>query len=206
MSEARKKGLPPLALPVMALLGVLIAGALLVRYAEGLVDQSRVSLAAQQKALIDARQKFSNAGAEKDVIARYLGTYQALQQLGFAGGEQRINWVDSLRKANREAAMFGVEYQIGQQVVYPLASEMGGNGLPMKQSVMKLSVPLLHEGDLMRFFHLLANQRSGVFTLNACQVRRSAPMDAAATLPRLVADCEVSWITVSEGEKPEGTP
>lgn len=206
MSEARKKGLPTLALPAMALAAVVIAAVLLVRFSERLVNQSRASLAAQQQALSDARQKYSNAGAEKDVIARYLGTYQALQQLGFAGGEQRINWVDSLRKANREAGMFGVEYQIGQQVVYPLASEMGGSGLPMKQSVMKLVVPLLHEGDLMRFFRLLANQRSGVFTLNACQVRRNATMDAAATLPRLVSDCEVSWITVSEGEKPEGTP
>lgn len=206
MSEASKKGLPPLALPIMALVGVLIAAALLVRYSERLVSQSKASLTAQQQTLSEARQKFSNAGAEKDVIARYMGTYQALQQLGFAGGEQRINWVDSLRKANREAGMFGVEYQIGQQVVYPLASEMGGNGLPMKQSIMKLSVPLLHEGDLMRFFRLLADQRSGVFTLNACQIRRNAPMDAGAILPRLVADCEVSWITVSEAEKPEGTP
>jgi hypothetical protein len=201
VSQAPRKGLPPLALPVMAL-----AAALLVRYSERLVNQSRASLAAQKQTLSEAGKKFSNAGAEKDVIARYMGTYQALQQLGFAGGEQRINWVDSLRKANREAGMFGVEYQIGQQVVYPLASEMGANGLPMKQSIMKLSVPLLHEGDLMRFFRLLANQRSGVFTLNACQIRRNPPMDAGATLPRLVADCEVSWITVSEGEKPEGTP
>lgn len=206
MSEARKKGLPPLALPAIALAAVLIAAVLLVRYSERLVNQSKASLAAQQQALSDARQKYSNAGAEKDVITRYLGTYQALQQFGFAGGEQRINWVDGLRKANREAGMFGVEYQIGQQVAYPLASEIGGSGLPMKQSVMKLVVPLLHEGDLMRFFRLLANQRSGVFTLNACQVRRSAPMDAAATLPRLVADCEVSWITVNESEKQEGTP
>jgi len=206
VSEAPRKGLPPLALPVMALVGVLIAAALLVRYSERLVNQSKTSLAAQQQTLSEARQKFSNAGAEKDVIARYMGTYQALQQLGFAGGEQRINWVDSLRKANREAGMFGVEYQIGQQVVYPLASEMGGNGLPMKQSIMKLGVPLLHEGDLMRFFRLLANQRSGVFTLNACNIRRNAPMDAGVMLPRLVADCEVSWITVSEAEKPEGTP
>ena len=67
-------------------------------------------------------------------------------------------------------------------------------------------MPLLHEGDLMRFFRLLANQRSGVFTLNACQIRRNAPVDAAATQPRLGADCEVSWITVNEGEKQEGKP
>lgn len=205
MSEARK-GLPPLALPGTALAAVLIAAVVLVHYSEGLVTQAKGTLATQEQALAEARKKYSNAGAEKDIITRYLGTYQALQEIGFAGGEQRINWVDSLRKANRDAGMFGVEYQIGQQVPYPLASEIGGASLPMKHSVMKLTVPLLHEGDLMRFFRLLANQRSGVFTLNACQIRRNAPLDAPATQPRLAAECEVSWITVNEGEKQEGTP
>lgn len=205
MSEARK-GLPPLALPGIVLATALIVAVLLVRYSEGLVSQAKGTLATQEQALSDARKKFSNAGAEKDIITRYLGTYQALQELGFAGGEQRINWVDSLRKANRDAGMFGVEYQIGQQGAYPLASEIGGSNLPMKHSVMRLTVPLLHEGDLMRFFRLLANQRAGVFTLNSCQIRRNAPLDAAATQPRLGADCEVSWVTVNEDEKQEGNP
>ena len=205
MSEARK-GLPPLALPGAMLAIVLVVAIVLVRYSEKLVTQAKGTLAAQEQTLSDARKKYSNAGAEKDIITRYLGTYQALQELGFAGGEQRINWVDGLRKANRGAGMYGVEYQIGQQVGYPLASEIGGGNLPMKHSVMKLTVPLLHEGDLMRFFHLLANQRSGVFTLNACQIRRNAPVNAAAAQPRLGAECEVSWITVNEGEKEDGKP
>lgn len=200
MSEARK-ALPPLAIPGITLVLALIVTVGLVRYSETLVAQANRGLSAQEQSLGEARKKYSNAGAEKDIITRYLGTYQALQELGFAGGEQRINWVDSLRKANREAGMFGVEYQIGQQSPYPLSSELGGGDLPMKHSVMKLTVPLLHEGDLMRFFRLLANQRAGVFTLNACQLRRSAPLDAAATQPRLGAECEVSWITVNEDEK-----
>jgi hypothetical protein len=199
-----RKGLPPLAVPVIVLAVVLIAALVLVRYADGLVAQAKSARAAQEQALSDARLKYSNAGAEKDVISRYLGTYRALQELGFVGGEQRINWVDSLRKANREAGMFGVEYQVAQQAPYPLANEVGGGSLPMKHSVMRLTVPLLHEGDLMRFFRLLAAQRAGVFTLNACQLRRNSGGDPSTLQPRLGAECEVSWITVNEDEKQEG--
>jgi len=203
--NGERKGLPPLAVPAIVLGVVLIAAIVLVRYADRLVTQAKSTLAAQEKALTDARLKYSNAGTEKDIITRYLGTYQALQELGFVGGEQRINWVDSLRKANREAGMFGVEYQVAQQAPYPLANEIGGGSLPMKHSVMKLTVPLLHEGDLMRFFRLLATQRSGVFTLNACQLRRNSGSDTSTLQPRLGAECEVSWITVNEAEKKEGT-
>jgi hypothetical protein len=205
MSEARK-GLPPLALPGIVLAVVLIAAVVLVHYTERLVGQAQDTVAGRDRALSEARKQYSNAGAEKDVITRYLGTYQALQEFGFAGGEQRINWVDSLRKANQEAGMFGVEYQIGQQAPYPFASDIGGSSLPMKHSTMKLTVPLLHEADLMRFFRLLARQRSGVFTLNSCLIRRSGPVDPATVQPRLGAECEVSWITVNEGEKTEAKP
>ena len=204
--NGERKGLPPLALPAIVLGVVLVAAIVLVRYADRLVTQAKTTLAAQEQALSDARLKYSNAGTEKDIITRYLGTYRALQELGFVGGEQRINWVDSLRKANRDAGMFGVEYQVAQQAPYPLASEIGGSNLPMKHSVMKLTVPLLHEGDLMRFFRLLATQRSGVFTLNACQLRRNSVGDPSTLQPRLGAECEVSWITVNEDEKKEGTP
>lgn len=204
--NAERKGLPPLAVPAIVLGVVLIAAIVLVRYADRLVTKAKTTLAAQEQALSDARLKYSNAGTEKDIITRYLGTYRALQELGFVGGEQRINWVDSLRKANREAGMFGVEYQVAQQAPYPLASEIGGGNLPMKHSVMKLTVPLLHEGDLMRFFRLLATQRSGVFTLNACQLRRNSGVEPSTLQPRLGAECEVSWITVNEDEKKESTP
>jgi hypothetical protein len=202
--NGERKGLPPLAIPGIVLAAVLIAALVLVRYADGLVARAKSSRAAQEQALSEARLKYSNAGTEKDIITRYLGTYRALQELGFVGGEQRINWVDSLRKANREAGMFGVEYQVAQQAPYPLANEIGGGSLPMKHSVMKLTVPLLHEGDLMRFFRLLAAQRSGVFTLNACQLRRNSGGDPNSLQPRLGAECEVSWITVNEDEKKEG--
>lgn len=187
----------------MVLAAALVAAVLLIRYSEGMVAQAEGSRSAQQQALSEARQKHSNAGAEKEIITRYLGTYTALQELGFIGGEQRINWVDGLRTANREANMFGVEYQISQQTPYPFAPEIGGAGLPLKQSVMKITVPLLHEGDLMHFFRLLATHRSGVFTLDACALRRNTTNDLTGTQPRIAAECEVSWITVNETEKPE---
>ncbi len=72
----------PLALPVMVLAAALVAAVLLVRYSEGMVAQAESSRLAQQQALSEARRKHSNAGAEKEIITRYLGTYTALQELG----------------------------------------------------------------------------------------------------------------------------
>lgn len=205
-APAPRRGLPPLFVPIALLIAVLGAAAFVVQYSEGLVAQAQARLRADEQALADARRQHSNAGAEKEVIARYLGGYAQLQDGGFVGAEQRVNWVDGLRTANRDAGLFGVEYQIAQQEVYPYASDVGGTGLPMKQSTMKLTLPLLHEGDLGNFLRALAAQRNGIFTVNACTLKRaSASAQPSVEQPNLSAECELAWITVSdtEAEKPE---
>lgn len=190
--------LQPLVYRLALLVVVVVAGFFAVKYTDSMVARAKQSRDAKQTALNEARQKLFNAGAEKEVITLYLGKYQALQDLGFIGAEQRVNWVDGLRSANRSAGLFGVQYQISQQETFALANEVGGTGLPMKQSPMKLTFPMLHEGDLMSFFRALAAQRNGIFMLNSCAVRRAHTGQPSVTEPNLNAECELSWVTISE--------
>ena len=190
---------PGLVLAVVAALTLMV-----ISYAEGLVESRKVLRDTAQRQLDDAQRKHANAGAEKELITRYLGPYSALQDAGFVGGEQRINWVDSLRTANRAAGLFGVNYDIGQQEAYPLAKDLGAGDLPLKQSPMKLTLPLLHEGDLMAFFRSLAAQRAGMFMLNGCNIRRTGIVPPSGTQANLTAECEVAWITVDDTQEKSG--
>ena len=130
---------------------------------------------------------------------RYLGSYQYLQRLGFAGDEQRINWLDGLRVANQQTQLFGVDYQISTQQPYPSANELDHGQLTLHQSLMKISFRLLHEGDLMRFLGTLAKQGAGVFAVNQCVVDRLDTGGSIRFQPNLRADCELVWITVRPG-------
>ncbi len=173
-------------------------------YAEGLVANRQQLRDTAQRQRVDADKKHANAGAEKKLITDYLAPYSALQDAGFVGGEQRIDWVDSLRTANRAAGLFGVNYDIGQQEAYPLARDLGAGDLPLKQSPMKLTLPLLHEGDLMAFFRSLAAQRAGLFMLNGCNLRRTGIVPPSGTQANLTAECEVAWITVDDTQAKAG--
>ena len=210
MSEAptpevrRRQRVSPLLLPVLVLAVVLTASFLVIRYAEALVAEASTNLASQTLALSDARLKHSNAGAEKDLIARYLGSYERLQAGGFIGGEQRINWVDGLRNANREADLYGVEYKIDAQDKLTLGSEYGAGALAVKQSPMKITVPLLHETDLMRFLRGLSAQRVGLFSLSGCVLRRTSAGTPNGNQPNLAADCDLAWITVDDSDTKPG--
>ena len=194
----------PLVGPALVLVIAAALTLMAIWYAEGLVESRQQLRDTAQRQLADARQKHANAGAEKALITRYLAPYSALQDAGFVGGEQRINWVDSLRTANRTAGLFGVNYDIGQQEAYPLARDLGAGDLPLKQSPMKLTLPLLHEGDLMAFFRSLAAQRAGMFMLNGCSIRRTGIVPPSGTQANLTAECEVAWITVDDTQAKVG--
>ena len=189
--------------PLLALLAVLVAGALAIYYTDQLMAAARQQLVQQQAQLKQARTRLQKSGDEKDIIVRYLDRYRQLERSGFVGEEQRINWLDGLRLANQQADLFGVDYQIGAQKPYPFAAEFNPGQLALNQSLMQLRFRLLHEGDLLRFFDALARQGGGIFTVDQCLLRRIDTRGVIRFQPNVSADCELSWITARVGAGPE---
>jgi len=185
--------------PLLALLAVLVAGALVIYFTAQLMAAEHQQLVQQQSQLKQAQVRLQKSGDEKDIIVRYLDRYRPLESTGFVGEEQRINWLDGLRLANQQADLFGVDYQIGVQKPYPFAAEFNPGQLALNQSLMQLRFRLLHEGDLLRFFDALARQGGGVFTVDQCMLRRIDTRGVIRFQPNVSADCELSWITVRIG-------
>ena len=180
---------------VVLVLMLALAGALIYQIDQSLASARR-ELAQQQNQLREARTRLQKSGLEKDVIVRYLGSYQQLQQLGFVGDEQRLNWLEALRLSNQQAQLFGIQYQIGAQQAYPYAAELDPGQLTLHQSLMKLNFRLLHEGDLMTFLDTLAAQHAGFFAVNQCSIQRLNPDGSVRIQPNLGAECEIAWITL----------
>jgi hypothetical protein len=150
--------------------------------------------------------RLHRSGDEKDLIVRYLGSYQQLQKRGFAGDEQRINWLDALRVTNQQADLFGVDYEIGTQKPYAFAASLNPGQVQLRESVMKLRFRLLHEGDLLRFLDLLSRQSAGIYTVDQCTLKRLDTRGVIRYQPNLTAECELAWITASAGATPEKKP
>ena len=188
-----------LRVPIAVLTLVAIAGAGVVTWSSDQIVKDQAILAAQEQQLHEARKRFERSGQERELILRFMGPYQDLRSRGVIGPERRINWLDALRVSNQQAQLFGVEYQISTQQPYPFAQELNAPKLGMAQSVMKLSLRLAHEGELMRFFRLLGGQNVGTFEINQCVLDRSASFadTAPKAQPNLSAVCELAWITIN---------
>src|SRR5262245_14686084 len=110
--------------PLLALGAIVLGVAVAVWYTDQLALGAQRDLVRQESQLKDARLRLARSGDEKDVMVRYLGAYQDLQKQGFAGEEQRINWLEALRQTNQQADLFGVDYNIGPQKAYPFAAAL----------------------------------------------------------------------------------
>lgn len=184
-----------LVFPVLLLVAAIAVAGAAVYYTDALLKQGRLQLSQQEAQTRDARIRLHRSGDERDVIVHYLSRYQELQRIGFAGDEQRINWLDGLRLANERNDLFGIDYQITAQAPYSHASDLNPGDLVLHQSVMTTRFRLLHEEDLLRFFNTLRDAEAGIFAIDECAINRASTGGGARYQPNLVAECKLSWIT-----------
>jgi hypothetical protein len=195
--------LKALRIPLIVLVAVLLAGAAAIYQTDRMVKAARQELAQQRNQLKDARTRLQKSGEERDVIVRFVDAFRQLERAGFIGEEQRINWLDSLRIANQQTDLFGIEYQIETQKAYPYAADLNPGAISLNQSLMRLRFRLLHEEDLTRFLNSLARQGGGIFNVDRCSMRRIDTGGVIRYQPNVAADCDLSWITAKVGAKPE---
>jgi hypothetical protein len=194
-----RQDIDALRVPLITLVATLVAAALMIFVSAAVLDSARQLLVKRDSELRQARLKIQNAGEEKEMISRYLASYQQLARAGFVGEEQRITWLDSLRGANEEARIFGVEYDLSAQRPYAYAAEFNVGSLLLQESVMHLKFGMLHEEDLPRFLDALARRGGGFFTVDDCTVRRMKGGELEARVQveaNLAADCNLRWLTL----------
>ena len=191
--------LDALRVPLTTLIVTLIAAAIVVFVSAAVLDNARQLLGKRDSELKQARLKIQNAGEEKELISRYLSSYEQLARAGIVGDEQRITWLDSLRGANEEARIFGVEYDLSAQRPYTYAGEFNAGQLLVQESMMQLRFGMLHEEDLPRFLTALGRRGGGFFTVDECTIRRARSPDGVQRLEvqaNLTAECSLRWLTI----------
>jgi len=195
------KDLASMRLPVAILIATLVIAGILVKFSSEQQKTAEKQRRAQSTALKEARERYQRSGEEREAILRYLPAYRALQTEGLVGAEQRIEWIEGLRSANKQAGLFGVTYQLEARKPFPLLGQGNPASQFLQQSQMKLSFGLVHEGELMRFLQMLATQQRGTFFIRSCIIDRPARVDTPAPRqPNLNAQCELSWLTIDPGK------
>jgi hypothetical protein len=198
--------LPPNAgkrLVVPAIVAVLLAavGAVAIGISQQMLIKARTD---QAKAAADrqsAQNRLARATDEEREIREKLVDYRKLRSRGLIGGEQRADWVDRIAQIKTARKLYDLKYTIEPQRPIDYPGIAGAGEVEFMASQMRVSLALLHEGDLFRFIDDLRAALSTHVVVRACTVSRieGAAADRGAG-PRLAADCTIDLVTIRDSK------
>lgn len=189
---------PPIAalkLSLLLLLAALVLAVTGVVWSRGQAREAEARLAQLQAEHTRAWQALARGRDQQRLIQTHRDAYRALAARGFVGPENRLAWIEAIQLANQAAGLYGLEYRLGPRTASAPAL---AQGVPLGQTALTVSMPLLVETDLLRFLAALRARAPGIYRVQACTLSRSGrEVFEAVNLPRLRAECELLWFTVA---------
>lgn len=139
---------------------------------------------------------FNHVEAEKQEIRAYEPQFLALRQRGLIGEENRLAWIDAIRRSQEQRKLLPISYDISPQQALPVPLPMVMGQYHLRGSRMRLQMDLLHEMDLLNLLDDL--RQAGYFAVQECTLKRHATGAAGGVqAPALGAECELLWLTVN---------
>lgn len=142
------------------------------------------------------------------LVERYHQRYTELQALGFVGRENRLDWIETIRRAARGLDLPNVSYSLEPQleVIRPVNTASPTAEIQIYLSKLDLEIGLVHELDLLRFFERLENEAPGLMKVDRCEMIRAATATRVLVAEtNIVATCSLMMFSVITSDiPPEG--
>ena len=188
--------LKTLALPLLACLALLAAGAGFIAWTQQTLRSSERQLGAAREQRAQARERLMRIAEEEKEVKEKLEVYLRLRDLGILGDERRLEWADAMTRIRTQRELPDLRYRVERQ---RLISSVPGNpaAVDFYASSMRVELALLHEGDLVNFLADLRESGNAYYAVKGCSISRiGAAPTLAGLAPRLRAECEIDLITI----------
>jgi hypothetical protein len=188
--------LKALALPLLACVLLLAAGAALIAWTQQHQHAAAGELSAAREQRAQARERLLRIAEEEKEVKEKLEVYLRLRALGILGDERRLEWADAMTRIRTQRELPDLRYRVERQRLISSVASKPAN-VDFFASAMKVELALLHEGDLLNFLADLRESGNAYYSIKHCSLSRTGAAPVTAGLaPRLRAECEIDLITI----------
>lgn len=187
---------------VLVVITVGVSGIALYRLIESAQQQYRDA----QATYLESRTKLARAAQEEAELRAMGARFLELQAQGHVGRENRLEWIEQLARLRNEYRLSDFQYEfMPQKIIDPLlipdAAVAQFDGYRFLMTPQRLSVNVLHEGDLFAFLDKLHRSVKARVIVHSCHMERLPPpahakAKANPAAPLLSATCELHWVTL----------
>ncbi len=168
------------------------------------LDAAKSARDASRLTRVGAQERMAKVAEEEREIRENLLHYEQMQRRGMVGEHNRLDWIESIARIKNQRKLFEIRYNIEAQSTLDYPGVVATGAANFVVSRVRLSMLLLHEGDLLNFLSDLQAAGKAHVSVRRCSVtriERGAPPSATALQPRLRAECQVDLVSV-RGIKP----
>lgn len=142
--------------------------------------------------------RYLDVDQEEKLLNEYYPVFVDLYNSGVIGREQRLNWIEALRKTGESTKLPSLTYEISSQQEYKPSFQINYNGFSIYSSSMRLNLGLLHEGDLFKVLEDLDKNAEGIYSVTECKFRPSAKgITFSANTANITTTCLLQWLTIN---------
>ena len=148
----------------------------------------------------NARSRVDLIEEEEATIIEYIERYQELDAQGIVDDEDRLQMFEQIAEIRSANNLFpvslGINEQMAQTLNYPAGIREAGDPIGLRSSIIELSLPLLHEEDLIRLIDSILDS-PGLYQTKACNItKQNANSTNFIVLSQhFTANCEMLWYT-----------
>lgn len=180
---------------------MIAAGAGAVFASMQLLQSEKKDNAAAQARRADIQSRLARARDEEIEIKKKIARFNELANRGIFGQEQRLDWIETIRRVKNERKLFDIQYEIApQQTIDPAILPGSSPNFDFFSSPMQMKMKLLHEEDLLNFIGDLRATAPAYLRVRRCDLERmpKTASEIRGLQPQLAADCTIEWITLRE--------
>lgn len=144
--------------------------------------------------LTQMQEKLRQISSEKHDIDQYQPSYLAAVKRGFVGEENRLSFVEHVRKIQEERKLLPLSYEIFPRQSVQLDPSISIGELEFRASRILIHLPQLHEEDMLNLLEDLS--KIGTFTPKICTMATKPNVEPNLIMPRLDGECEVYWLSM----------
>lgn len=143
-------------------------------------------------------QRYLSLDDEKRIIGERYPQFVELYDAGVIGRERRLDWLEAVRLAGEAAELEFLDVRMETQQPMDPGFPLPNGTFELRGSRMRLTMAMVHEGDLVRFFAALQRSVTSQFSVESCALTRSEQNFSAARVARNIEGrCDLLWYTLN---------
>lgn len=156
-----------------------------------------------QSRFLSISNRYLAVDEEERLIRNYYPEFVELYNRGIFGREHRLDWIETLRASGEIIDIPSLRYEISSQTEYQQDLPVNMGRFRLYSSTMRISMDMLHEGDLLRLLETLNRMQSGIYSVSDCSFTQRGSIDVEdSRRGNITSSCNLHWFNI---KMPDGS-